>query len=520
MNKLPIGVGGQYSVAWMNMATLVLVINIAALMPLYNVLDVIFQSAESQLQSVCTHVNAAADQIHQFPQMMHHYLQTIQNSILDHLRRAMIELVTVLQAVVLWFVDVYKSTYRCLIAFAINTALAIFTKIAAPLQKATEAIMNGIDHATDAIGRLFHLPDISPLPTHLSNWTSSMEDTQRKVNQWTNGTDQLHQWLSIPFDVLKQQINGSFVNQNNSISNVTSTTTSLSSPNTYCDATRLIEDLQDAHAKVKTSLNVIIGVLVAAIVLCAVCRVFFIRYRHQYLHRLRVRVLDQLAATPPPSNSTNTGERANIDRHDDDGNGTITQSTILARYGHAHHNQLVASVIYRSPPHAIVQPLNSRKRWLMFITQSTALSYCLCVSIVGLLTMYSFLALVRSSSSPLSSSVILRQLDANSDQWVQDTIQHTTQQIQQNIDKQWQTINQWITHSETMINEQLFGAIRSFAIPVNTTLDNVIQHLSGLITRTVGGTLMEEPAKEVINCLVLNKLDSVQQGVEWIASFM
>ncbi|CAO3581434.1 unnamed protein product [Absidia cylindrospora] len=307
MNKLPISVGGQCSVAWMNMATLVLVINIAALIQLYNVLDVIFQSAESQLQSVCTHVNAAAAQIHQFPQMMHHYLQTIQKSILDHLRRAMIDLVTVLQAVVLWFVDVYKSTYRCLIAFAINTALAIFTKIAAPLQKATEAILKGIDHATDAIGRLFHQQDISPLPTHLSNWTASMENTQRKVNQWTNGTDQLHQWLSIPFDALKQQINGSFVDQNNSISNVTSRPAPMPSPNTYCDTTRLIEDLQDAHAKVKTSLKVIIGVLVAAIVLCAVCRVLFIRYRHQYLHRLRVRVVDHLVLTAtPPSNSTRT----------------------------------------------------------------------------------------------------------------------------------------------------------------------------------------------------------------------
>ncbi|CAO3600002.1 unnamed protein product [Absidia cylindrospora] len=512
MNKLPVGIAGQYSVAFLNSGSLIFATSIITLVPLYSVLDTVFQSTEAHIQSVCIHVDETAKQIHQFPSVMQQYLKVVEQSILENLRKAMLGLVTAIEAIILWFVDIYKSTYRCLLAFAVNTALAVITSLAAPLQEATTSMLKGVDSAADTIGALFNQPDTSLVPTSLSNWTQSMQDTQIKVNQWTNGTDQLHQWLSKPFENLKQQINTSFIIQN--ANTPSSHSISSSSTITYCDTTAMLENLQDTKNKVKYILNVAIGLLVGAIFLSILARLLYIRYCHRYLRRLRYKVVDCLTA--PPFFTTDHVPKPLFDSHIPPSiphDYISAQNAIQARFSDACQNPVLASIIYRSPEH-IVRPPSLWRRWLLFLFQTPIFPYCLCLSLVGLVTIYSLLAVIRSPSSVLPTT--MKELDTYTDQWQQTTIQNTTQQIQQNIEAQWQTTNQWICDSETMINEQLLGTIREFAIPINATLNNMIQHMSELITTTVGDTIMETPATGILDCLILNKLDSLQQGVEWL----
>jgi hypothetical protein len=372
-------------------------------------MDHVFQSAESHIQAICAQVNASAHQLDQFPVLMRQHLEAIHQSLVDHLRRAMVGTVSVVQVVVLWCVDIYKSTYRCLIAFAIRSLMGLFTWLAAPIQAATEAVLTTLDHAADT------LFDTHPslIPNRLANWTKSMEEAQVKVSQWTNGTDQIHQWLSIPFESLKQHINTTFIGPVND-------TMLIASNTTYCDPAPVMDDLQAVHAKIRFSLNVITGILLGAIVLCTVATLIYIRYR--------------IACRPI-------------------------------------------------------------QRWYR-LTQFHAMRFCLGLSIVGLITTYSLIHCIPSSITTIRTLDIAPYV----------------------FDHQWETTNQWIAQSEATINDQLFASIRAFAEPINSTLESVIQHLSDLITETVGGTLLEEPANEILDCLVLNKLTTLQDGVAWIVS--
>ncbi|KAI8088763.1 uncharacterized protein BX664DRAFT_331315 [Halteromyces radiatus] len=505
MNRLTIELIGQYSVAWMNTGTLAIGTSIATLFSLYSVVDVVFQSTKSQFQDICHHINQTAEQIHQVPSMMQAYLHSLEQSIRNQLCKALMMLVTIVESVLLWLVDMYKSTYRCLLAFAINTTLAVVTSIAEPLQKATETVLKGVDSATNTIGALFNHPEASSIPTSLSNWTLSMEQTQQKVNQWTNGTDQLHEWLSTPFESLKQHINATFVvaSQNN---NTFNSSTGLPS-NSYCNATSVIQDIQDIQNQIVYCLNVTIGILFGAIVVSTLIRILYLWYCHRYLQRLRYKVLESLASHPTYQEEEEEIP-AIIHR-----NHISAQSAMLARYGDAHQNALVASITYRTQEE-IIRPPTLLRRWCVFVSHSPMLWYCLLVSLVGLCTTYSMIALVHHGVSNNNND--LYQLDQRVTQWFQDTMQNSTNKIQQDINTQWQTTNQWITTSESTINNAVFGTLREFALPINSTLDNIIQHLSDLITTAVGGTIMETPAKEVLDCLVLNKLDTLQQGIEWI----
>lgn len=414
MNHAPNDLRGHYSLAWMNMGTLVLLTNIIGLIPFYSIMDHVFQSTESQIKAVCAQINASAHHLDQFPVLVHQHLEAIHHSLVEHLRKAMVGTVSVVQAVVLWCVDIYKSTYRCLIAFAIHSLMGVFTWLAAPIQAATEAVLTTLDQAADA------LFDTHPslIPKRLANWTHSIEEAQVKVSQWTNGTSQIQQWLSIPFESLKQHINVTLTGPVND-----NATLFTASNVTYCNPTPVVDDLHSVHAKIRFTLNVIIGILLGAIFLCTVATLVYLRYHGCVDCRFR--------------------------------------------------------------------PV---QRWYR-LTQFHAMRFCLGLSIVGLVTTYSLIHGIPSSAS-------MRTLDM-------------TPHI---FGSHWEATNLWIAQSEATINDQLFASIRAFAVPINNTLESVIQHLSDLITETVGDTLLEEPAKEVLNCLILNKLDTLQNGVEWIVS--
>ncbi|KAI8329977.1 hypothetical protein BC941DRAFT_506499 [Chlamydoabsidia padenii] len=383
----------HYSQVWINWGTLSVIIHILSLIPLYPMLYHLSQTTETHMERLCAQVNASINNI---PVLFQQHLQRIHQSIVRQLGQAMMGIVSIIHVALLWFVDMYKSTYRCLIVFAIQSLLGVLTRLTAPIQAVADSVLTTIN---DTLFDHDH-----PIFTHLSNWTQSMEETQIRLNQWTNGTDPMNEWLSGPFDALKQHINATFSNQHVSTMDIVNNNTT-----TYCDPIPVIEEVRTVYAKIIFSLNIAMGVLFGALILCMLANLVRLRYHHH------------------------------------------------------HHHQ------------SSVQPTKT----------------CLGVAVVGLCTHYYLLL--------FATHVIT-----------------TTTGIQRQQSILWNTTNQWIAQSETMINDQLFASVRAFAVPISSTLDSVINHLSDLIKDTVGGTLMETPAKQVLDCLVLNKLDTLQDGVKWI----
>jgi prophage DNA circulation protein len=85
---------------------------------------------------------------------------------------------------------------------------------------------------------------------------------------------------------------------------------------------------------------------------------------------------------------------------------------------------------------------------------------------------------------------------------------------------QFDEMNQWIQATELDLNNHAFGMIKDSAITINDTLTNVVNQVQDLIQTVLGGTLLETPAKELTQCLLLTKIENIEQGLTWIVSLL
>ncbi|ORY94767.1 hypothetical protein BCR43DRAFT_516402 [Syncephalastrum racemosum] len=129
-----------------------------------------------------------------------------------------------------------------------------------------------------------------------------------------------------------------------------------------------------------------------------------------------------------------------------------------------------AYLVYRSL-HRKPQP-----RWYEPMTQPLAV-YCLIVGVVGALTQFALAILLPSMDD----------------------------------------INAWIAGTEMDLNTHALGIVRETATAANHTVAAVVDHITAFLKETLGGTILEKPATDVLSCLILLKLEKMEQGLTWMA---
>ncbi|KAI8072800.1 hypothetical protein BC940DRAFT_358775 [Gongronella butleri] len=391
----------------------------------------------------------------------------------------------------------YQSTYRCLFFFAIHTVLALLTVITKPIQEAVQTIMEGIG----VIGRVLGSPELQHVPLQLSNWTAAMEGVQHQVDQWTNSSTWLN-WLDQPFEDLKSHVNASL--QPPAAWDTNNNLHSVATPHAVCHSSAMARHIADAHRQTRFFFNVMVAVLTGLLFLCIVLNYVYVHHRFRYLHQVRAHILEYL--TTPSEIPGVIDPPTLIRRHH-----INAQSALLARYGNIQQSPLIASLISFRNKVALIAAPTKWRQWLLFMTQSPAITYCLYVSVLGLTICYSCLLLV--SSLP---SICLTTLDDHIDQWYHNITQNATRALQTGYDAHANAANAWLSDAQTTINDQWLGSIQAFASPINNTIGAALDSISTLITDTVGGTIMEEPARDALNCLLLNKITTLQHGIEWL----
>jgi hypothetical protein len=75
--------------------------------------------------------------------------------------------------------------------------------------------------------------------------------------------------------------------------------------------------------------------------------------------------------------------------------------------------------------------------------------------------------------------------------------------------------NTAILAENSKINNDVFGWVNTSASTLNSTLNSFIQETTGLINKTFGGTVLEEPIFGLFQCLVGLKVASIEQGLTW-----
>ncbi|KAH0301328.1 hypothetical protein KCU84_g15818, partial [Aureobasidium melanogenum] len=146
-------------------------------------------------------------------------------------------------------------------------------------------------------------------------------------------------------------------------------------------------------------------------------------------------------------------------------------------------------------------------RWTVAYATTTPALFVLSLAVAGLLgclCQYILLQTIRKEVPELT-----QQVDAFADkvQWALN-----------NASLAWAVdTNHVINVTNTKINEDIFGWVNTTTGAVNNTLNIFVDGMNDAINATFGGTVLEDPVQEVVNCLITLKIEGILKALTWVS---
>lgn len=146
-------------------------------------------------------------------------------------------------------------------------------------------------------------------------------------------------------------------------------------------------------------------------------------------------------------------------------------------------------------------------RWSVAYATTVPALFVLSLAIAGLLAclcQYILLQTIKTEVPKLENQVIgfadkvIHSLNNASEQWAVGT-------------------NDLIIHTNNHINDDVFGWVNTTTTAVNNTLNLVVDGIMEVLNDTFGGTVLYDPVLEVLNCLVLLKIEGIEKGLTWVS---
>jgi hypothetical protein len=146
-------------------------------------------------------------------------------------------------------------------------------------------------------------------------------------------------------------------------------------------------------------------------------------------------------------------------------------------------------------------------RWSVAYATTVPALFVLSLAIAGLLgclCQYILLKAIEKEVPVLENTVIgfsdqvINKLNNASEQWAVGT-------------------NSIITDLNTDINTDVLGWVNITTHAINETLNVFVNETMEVLNVTFGGTILYEPILEVLNCLVLLKIQGIEKGLTWVS---
>lgn len=511
----PIGIAEEYALSWLNIGTITLIPIIATVFQLRSAIDPAIAFSMTAVTKACEPINSAANSIANAPELL--MKRSIEEAQLaaDNIRRGLIVAVEAIQGIITWLINMYQSTLRCFLGLAINGSVSAVTNIAGSIQQAAENVINGFEQGAQSIEEqvqgLFGIhnedEDQAFQPVSLGNWTQTMQSVQAKVQDWTTSTDEIDQLVGYPFQKLAAEINDTLLDWKLSSSSMQALESTPLENNTYCDPIKAQVALDETRETLFRLTSIGLGVLFALLFICIAVNIYLVRARHLFYSKKIITVANEVIFTKEGGDS-NYSSHLQYTRKQ------------LTLFGHAYRKPWVSKLFGRLSSRRGAGGIfgQHQKRyclafwWIDFLTHRYVI-YCLAIGTCGILACYLMLLILDCTLDALSTG-----FHVHLQNWTNETIDAATSRIMTNVNPHIAQVNDLIGDIEQELNEHAFGTIQNAAITVNQTLASVVDHISGFIQSTLRGSVLEQPAKDVINCLLLNKIENMEQGLTWIVS--
>ena len=502
-----LGLRARLSQIWINRWTvllfLVLVRVLIAITGLHNDLD----SAKTQALSACTGVESMGTAMASMP----HYMSKGVNELtaagvekaVHGLMSMLFMTITGVEELVVFYINMLTSTYLCLITLVVSGSLHVALKVAEDvthflnttlgdigkdIHKGIDGFQNDLSKFTGALnsipeafgghgaipklnidGSLDALDHVQ-LPGDIDQGLHKLNDSIPNFAEVQNFTNTA---IRLPFEEVKKLINQSLptFQMNRSLFPVPQ-----KEQLTFCSDNNGIGSFFEHLAEIaNVARRIFIGVLVVLAILACIPMAYreIRRYRTQ---QKRAKLVGEKSYDP-------------------------MDVVYLVSRPYTSSAGIKAATPFKSAKRQLLT------RWVVAYATSTPALLVLSLGITGLLAclcQYILLKSVEKAVPELSNELsdfagkVVTTLNNASEAWAVGT-------------------NKIISSTNNDINHNIFGWVNTTTGAMNHTLNVFVDTMTTALNKTFGGTVLQDPVNELLNCLVGLKVAGIEKGLTWVS---
>jgi hypothetical protein len=418
------------------------------------------------------------------------------------LEATLLMIITAIQEIVVFIIGLITNTYVCLITLAVKGSVGVLvdatkeitdfinkatTEIFDEAQSGLKGLQDGLDKFSDGLGTVsdffgggpelpkIELPAIDKLKDIKipDTFTQKLDDLEKSIPDFHTVKDAANKVIRMPFQEIHEAVNKSLgvYSFDRSIFPVPE-----KEELTFCSDNPAINNFFDGLEGLVQKVKMILVGVLAALAILAMFPMGYLEYR-------RYRKSSRYAyAFSDPDKEIDPADVVYISSRP----SSATVGLRLAdRFGGARRKNLVrwAVAYVTSPPALFVLSLGL-------------------AGLAGVLCQYIMLKQVEEKAPELAAEmgafagIVVEKLGAASTAWGVQT-------------------NEAITTTNKEINDELFGWVHKGTDSLNDTLTTFVDEMMKGVDSFFGETPFAEPIKDVLDCLIVFKVQGIQKGLTW-----
>ena len=500
-----LGLRARLSQLWFNRWTILLILVLVRVLILTASLNDNIGDAKTKALSACTKVEDIGSAMASMP----HYLSVGVNSMAsDGITKAVSGMVKMLMMIltgvenlILFIINMYVGTYACLIAALIHGGLDVSVKVVEGATKVmndaigtiTGQITESISDVQDAINKIpdtissflggvdFDLPkiDISKNLDDLENIKINSNELVRDIvalNKTIPTFDQVENFtknaIAIPFNFLKEQVNSSFGSYkfDDSVFPVAEKQ-ALS----FCSNNSFLNDFFETLFNIVRTAKLAFSIAIPILAVLAIIGMGYLEIRRWRREKQRSREFTEHGYDPMDV-------------------VYLSSRPVTGGFG------LWLSAKFKTVKKQLLV------RWIIAYGTSLPALFVLSLAFAGLfscLCQFIILRSIQQEAPALANQVgdfagdVVGTLQKVSTNWADDA-------------------NGVIIKLQDDINDDVFGWVNNATTAVNDTLNTFDEEIDKAITAVFKDTILFNTARNLVGCLITRKIETVQEGLTWI----
>ncbi|KAG2015437.1 Plasma membrane fusion protein PRM1 [Coprinopsis cinerea AmutBmut pab1-1] len=486
-------------------------------------------SAKSNLLASCKAAEEAATSTASLPRYMaiatNQQVADAVNATLRGARAALILTLTVMEAIINFIIDLYRSIFLCFLELVvrggiailvgaveeINNVLATVTSgLRTQIQASVGTLNNALRETIEGINRINPFGDI-PVPTFdppnldgLDNVSlpDSFQESLLRLNDTipTVSTikEKLQDIIGTPFELVKRDINDTFAA-------VSFSADTLPVPEqnkvSFCSDLDLsvVDDVGNDIVK-SAKIGIVILLVIALVLIGLNCLFTWYKWRCMQAHLEYTRQAWNTDPTMQTKGSISATPQIALSNHN-----------LMVLQANSEHPLVTRITNQLSQKLRLSPRTHTHMQWFFNYIFHPPAAACLLIGVFGLL----LIEIQLLAMGPLVNKYQEQAAETTKDFSL--LIANSINESMLNQSTIYAAeINGRVDSVQTTINDGLFGWVDGTIVPLNTTINEFYDDIQNAVQTVFGGTILETAATEFIRCLIGSKVDAVENALTFL----